>query len=97
MVIPVFLQTLLPSFDIKTLDGNDPNVANEIITKALNLGDEKAVSWVFNNYTIDKIREVVVNPKRGVWNAESLNYWKEILKIDQITGYKEAFLNINPT
>ena len=96
MTIPSFLQTYLPSNDIKNLDGKDVSVANEIITKVLNLGDEKAVSWVFDNYTIDKIREVVGNPKKGVWNEESLNYWMSILKIDQVREKNKAILNINP-
>lgn len=96
MAIPPFLQTYLPSYDIKDLDGKDVSVANEIITKILNLGDEKAVSWVFDNYTIDEIRGVVSSPKKGVWNEESLNYWKNILKIDQIREKNKAILNINP-
>lgn len=96
MAIPVFLQTYLPSYDVNNLDEKDVSVANEIITKVLNLGDEKAVSWVFDNYTIDKIREVVGNPKRGVWNEESLNYWENILKIYQVHEKDKAILNIYP-
>ena len=97
MTIPVFLQMYLPSYDINNLDGKDVSVANEIITKVLNLGDEKAVSWVFDNYTIDEIRGVVSSPKKGVWNDESLNYWKNILKIDQIYESERSILNINPS
>lgn len=96
MAIPSFLQAYLPSYNLKTLDAKDPSVTNEIITKVLNLGDEKAVSWIFDNYTIDEIREVVSAPKKGVWNEESLNYWKNILKIDQIYKRDKAILNLNP-
>ncbi len=96
MTIPSFMQTYLPSYDIKNLDGKDISVASEIITKVLNLGDETAVSWVFDNYTLDQIRKVVSAPKKGVWNEESLNYWESILKIDQVREKNKAILNINP-
>lgn len=96
MPVPKFLQTYLASYDLDKLDCNDPNVSNEIISRVLNLGDEKAVAWIFENYTLDRIREVVKKPKRGVWNEESLNYWKYILKIDDIAGYERAIMNIYP-
>ena len=96
MSVPSFLQPYLASFDLSKLNKNDPSVSNEIITKTLNLGDEKAILWLFDNYTLLEIRNVVKNPKRGVWNEESLNYWKNILKIDDIFGYDSAILNINP-
>lgn len=96
MSIPSFLQSYLASYDITKLDKNNPSVAAEIITQTLNLGDTKAVSWLFDNYTLAEIRDVVRNPKRGVWNDESLNYWKEILKINKIPNYQKAILNINP-
>jgi len=75
---------------------NDSSVTVEIITNVLNLGDVKAISWLFDNYSLSQIWDVVKNPKRGVWNEESLNYWKEILKIDEIPNYNSAILNINP-
>ena len=96
MPVPSFLQPYLASYDLTKIDGKDPSVALEIITSVLNLGDTKAVSWLFDNYTLEAIRTIVKNPKRGVWNEESLNYWKEILKIDQIPSYSSAILNINP-
>lgn len=96
MPVPSFLQPYLASYDLTKIDGKDPSVASETITSVLNLGDIKAVSWLFDNYTLEVIRNVVKKPKRGVWNEESLNYWKEILKIDQISNYSGAILNINP-
>lgn len=96
MSIPFFLQPYLASYDLTKLDKDDPSVAVEVITKALNLGDTKAISWLFDNYTLAEIRNVVKNPKRGVWNKESLNYWKEILKINEISNPDTAILNINP-
>lgn len=96
MLVPIFLQPYLASYDLAKLNMRDPSVATEIITKTLNLGDDKTTSWLFDNYTLVEIRNVVKNPKRGVWNEESLNYWKKILKIDEIPDYDSAILNINP-
>ncbi|PIP57310.1 hypothetical protein COT08_01660 [Candidatus Woesebacteria bacterium CG07_land_8_20_14_0_80_44_9] len=96
MAVPKFLQPYLASYDLAKLDAKDLNVSREIITKVLNLGDIKAVGWVFENYTLAKIREVVKNPQRGVWNEESLNYWKNILKVDEIDNYDKAIMNIYP-
>jgi len=60
------------------------------------LGDDKAVSWVFENFTLDKIRDSVKKPQKGVWNEESLNYWKQILKLGKIVDSDKSILNINP-
>lgn len=96
-MIPSFLQPYLASYDLSRLDKNSPAVAKEIITEVLNEGDEKAVNWVFGNYTSVQIREAVSHPQRGVWFEESLNYWSKMLKIDEIKNQSEAILNINPT
>lgn len=87
----------MPSYVVDRLNKSDPGVSDEIITQVLNLGDEKAVAWVFDNYTISQIRGVVERPQKGVWNEESLNYWKKILKIDKISGYESAIQNIYPS
>ncbi|KKR63681.1 hypothetical protein A2210_00480 [Candidatus Woesebacteria bacterium RIFOXYA1_FULL_40_18] len=96
MALPKFLQPYLPSYDVTKLDKDAPSVSREIITQVLNLGDDRAVRWVFDNYTLDKIRNAVKNPQRGVWNEESLNYWSQVLKIEKIENYDQAILNMNP-
>lgn len=96
-MIPSFLQPYLASYDLSRLDKDSPAVAKEIITEVLNEGDEKAVNWVFENFTLTQIREAVSYPQRGVWFEESLNYWSKMLKIDEIKNQSEAILNINPT
>jgi hypothetical protein len=96
MSLPKFLQPYVPSYDVSSLDKSSPGVAGEIITQVLNLGDSKAVIWIFDNYTLDEIRSVVKKPQKGVWNEESLNYWKEILKIDKVSGYNAAIINVRP-
>lgn len=97
MGLPSFLQVYLPSYDISKFDPKSAAVAREVITQVLNEGNEKAVKWVFDNYTLDQIRECIKNPQRGTWFEESINYWKTILKIENITNYKQAILNIYPT
>lgn len=97
MALPKFLQPYLPSYDVTKFDKDAPGVSNEIVTQVLNLGDDKAVAWIFDNYTLGEIKNVVKNPQRGVWNEESLNYWKKILKISKVSDYGKAILNINPS
>lgn len=97
MALPNFLQPYIASYDVNKLDKEDSGIASELITQVLNLGDEKAVKWVFDNYTLDEIRETVRNPQKGVWNEESLNYWKVILKVEDIANYDQAVMNINPS
>ncbi len=96
MSLPIFLQPYLPSYNVEHLDEDDETIANEIITQVLNLGDDKAVAWVFDNYNMDQIRGVVRNPERGVWNRKSLNYWSQILKIKNINNHNRAIQNIYP-
>jgi len=96
MSLPKFLQVYVPSYDLSNLDKTEHGVSRELITQVLNLGDEKAVSWVFHNFTPSEIKSVVKNPQKGVWNEESLNYWKQILKIKKISGYEAALTNIYP-
>lgn len=97
MPIPTFLQPYLASYNLSKLDKNSPQVAREVISQVLNEGDERAVKWIFENYTLNQIREAVRHPQRGTWFEESLKYWSKILKIDNIEGYSEAILNIYPT
>jgi len=97
MPLPAFLQAYLPSYDIKKLDKASPGVAREVITQVLNSGDDKAVAWVFENYTLKQIKEAVKHPQRGVWFKNSLNYWTKILKVDVDTNlYRKAIFNLNP-
>jgi len=97
MVVPGFLQVYLPSYDVTKLDANDSFTAREIITSVLNEGNDKAVKWVFEKYTLDEIRECIKKPQKGVWFPESLNYWRQILKIKEILHYNDAILNIYPS
>jgi len=97
MGLPNFLQVYLASYDISKLDPKSPAVAREVITQVLNGGSEKAIKWIFDNYTLDQIRECVKNPQRGTWFTRSINYWQTILKIKiPEAEYQKAIMNIYP-
>ncbi len=97
MPLPKFLQPYLASYDVNKLDKNDASVAREVITQVLNTGDDKAVKWLFESYTLEQIRKMVKNPQRGVWFEESLNYWSKVLKVDiEPHLYRKAMFSLDP-
>jgi len=97
MALPRFLQPYLASYDLKKLDGNHPFVRREIISQVLNLGDDRAVRWLFGNYTSEQIEEAVRNPGKGSWFGDSLRYWSKILEVDVPVGlYQRALVNFDP-
>jgi hypothetical protein len=48
-----------------------------IIERVLELGDEKAVRWLFSNYLRSEIRQVLTGSRRI--SRKSSNYWSLIL------------------
>lgn len=93
MALPKFLQPYLASYDLKSLDRESDKQL--VITQILNKGDDKAVKWLFKNYSLSEIKKVVKNPQRGMWFPSSLNYWIKIfnLKIPDFT-YQLAILSL---
>ncbi len=73
MAVPAFLQAVLWSYDLSKMDKKKD--AWSIITQVLNYGDKKAVKWLFSNYTLEKIKAVLLHPSRGVWFREKLRIW----------------------
>jgi hypothetical protein len=49
-----------------------------IIERILELGDEKAVRWLFSNYSRNEIRRVLAASRRI--SRKSANYWSLMLK-----------------
>lgn len=95
MTLPSFLQPYLWSYDIKKMDKKLHK--ETIITQVLNLGDKKAVSWLFNNYSLDDIKNVLKNPRRGMWHKISLLYWQQILGVKANNIKQElAYINLDP-
>lgn len=95
MALPKFLQPYLASYDLSRLNLDEDK--DVIITQILNLGDEKAVRWLFENYLIGDIKKVVENPTRGMWTRRSLSYWQKILdaRIHKFS-FELAIINLDP-
>ena len=95
MALPSFLQPYLWSYDLKRMDKKKHK--DTIITAILNLGDEKAVSWLFKNYSLNDIKRPLKNPTRGIWHKESLLYWQKILGVKAPRFKQElAYFNLDP-
>jgi hypothetical protein len=53
----------------------------EIITQVLNYGTWEDLKWLFKVYSEKEIKEVIKNPRRGVWFRKVLNFWTKIFNI----------------
>lgn len=96
MALPKFLQPYLASCDISRLEKDDPAVKKELITQILNSGDDKAIRWLFKNFSSSEVKETVRYPQRGVWYKNSLNYWKKILNLwISPSRYKKAIFDLS--
>ena len=95
MALPAFLQPYLWSYDLKKMNRNRDR--ETIVTSVLNLGDEKAISWLFKNYSLNEIKNVLKNPTRGMWLKQSLIYWQKILGVRASKFRQElAYINLDP-
>ena len=93
MALPSFLQGYLWSYDIRKIDKKLHK--ETIITSILDLGDEKAISWLFKNYSLGQIKSVLKNPRRGEWHKTSLLYWQRILDVEAEKMQQElAYINL---
>lgn len=97
MVLPKFLESFLPSYDISKMDLYNPYDKKLIIEAVLNQGTTKEIKWLFRTYSQREIKNVLKNPSRGCWDARVLNFWTKIfgIKIHPIV-YEMAILNLNP-
>lgn len=89
------MQPCFPSYDIKNL--NKTKHKKLIITEILNFGTEKDLKWLTRTYSKKDLKQVVLEPDKGVWLKEVLNYWQRIfnLKIAK-RDFQKAIFNINP-
>jgi len=92
--VPEFLQPYLWSYNLNNLKFEDSGVAKTVITQILNLGDEKAVRWLFSIYPIETIKNAVEKPLRGMWEKRALNYWSCYFNVgaDSVTVKKAVAL-----
>ena len=97
MSVPKFLQPYLASYELSKLDKDSDDVRKEVISQVLNLGDQKAVRWVFRTYSLGTIKEALRRPLRGIWFYDSLVYWQKILDVTCSPLHKKkAISGLNP-
>jgi len=67
------LQGVLWSYDVRDLDLKKDR--EYIITQVLNYGTWEDLKLLYKLYSEKEIKEVVKNPRRGVWFEKVLNFW----------------------
>ena len=93
--IPKNFQRALWSYDIEKMDTEKDK--EEIITQMLNHGNSDDLRQLFEIYSDEEIKEIVKNPRRGVWFEKVLNFWTTIFNIRLKKDVREkAIFNINP-
>jgi len=79
--IPKFIHPYLWFNDLDKMDLRKNK--ERIIINVLNFGSRKATNWLFDIYTLEEIKKVVINyGAKGELSNKSLNYWCLVLKID---------------
>ena len=77
--VPKQFQRILWSYDINKMDLEGDK--KEIITQVLNYGTWEDLKLLYKLYSEEEIKEVVKNPRRGVWFKKVLNFWTTIFNI----------------
>ncbi|MDO8570255.1 MAG: hypothetical protein Q7R97_01570 [Candidatus Daviesbacteria bacterium] len=77
--LPAFLEKYF--WDVKFNEIDPEENAQYVIARILQKGDEKAINWLFKNYSKELIKEVVV-VRRG-FSPKTANFWASLLKIDK--------------
>lgn len=67
------LQWVLWSYNVKDLDLKEDK--EYIITQVLNYGAWEDLKLLYKLYSEKEIREVIKNPRRGLWFKNVLNFW----------------------
>jgi len=73
------LQNVLWSYNVKDLDLKKDK--EYIIAQVLNYGTWEDLKLLYKLYPEKDIKEVVKNPRRGVWFKKVLNFWTTIFNI----------------
>jgi len=73
------LQSVLWSYNTKDLDLEEDK--EYIITQVLNYGTWEDLRLLYKLYPEKEIKEVVKNPRRGLWFKKVLNFWATIFNI----------------
>jgi len=77
--VPKQFQRVLWSYDVNKMDLEEDK--KEIITQVLNYGTWEDIKLLYKLYPEKDIKEVVKNPRRGVWFEKVLNFWTLMFNI----------------
>ncbi len=77
--LPGFLKKYFWDVDFKSIDLQKSD--QYIIARLIDRGDDKAIRWLFVNYSKDIIKEVVTT-RRG-FSPKTVNFWTIVLGIDK--------------
>jgi hypothetical protein len=77
--VPKQFQRVLWSYDINKMDLEKDK--REIIIQVLNYGTWEDLKLLYKSYSEEEIKQVVKNPRRGVWFKKVLNFWTTIFNI----------------
>jgi hypothetical protein len=92
-----FLQPFLCSYNLNSLNLDNPSDRKLIIRHILNYGNEKAVKRLLKNFSLEGIKKVLKTPVRGFWRPLSLNYWLKITGVKLRKDIYEKAIQIYPT
>ena len=87
--LPQAVNAVLWSYDLSQIDLSKHK--RIIISQVLNFGSLEAVSWLFDNYPSDEIKEAAINIPLGAWNKKSLNLWSLYFDLEK-AQFKQRFV-----
>ena len=90
MALPNFLQSTLWSYDVSVLDIDRDQ--KYIITQILNHGTWKQVQWLLKTYPLSDMKKELMNPAKGRWFEDALNYWLTLLNLKLSQSKKDKAL-----
>jgi len=71
--IPKKMQWLFWSCNVNELDLEKDK--NYIVSQVLNYGTWEDLKWLFKVYSEKEIKNVLKNPRKGLWFKDVLNFW----------------------
>jgi len=93
--VPRQFQRALWSYDIDKMNLKEDK--REIITQVLNYGNWEDLKLLYKLYSEKEIKNVIKNPRRGVWFEKVLNFWTTIFEIKLPKKvWDKAIMNIYP-
>jgi len=93
--VPHQFQRALWSYDIDKMNFKEDK--REIITQVLNYGNWEDLKLLYKLYSEKEIKNVIKNPRRGVWFEKVLNFWTTIFEIKLPKKvWDKAIMNIYP-